>query len=386
MGAETTLLDPRKAENGESTTTVGGPIGIRSLSLTVIAIVAAIFALQYGQQFFIPLVISVLVSYALDPIVSWITKRGVARSLAAAVVLLLVVGSIGVSAYSLRDEAATIVQQLPQAAQRLRAALRKDRIANRGGTIEQVQKAASELSRAANEATASTPPPKGVVRVQVEEPAVKVSDYLWWSSAGILTFAGQALSVLFLVYFMLMSGDLFKRKLVQVTGPTLTKKKITVQILDEISEQIERFLVVQVFTSLLVAVASWLAFRAVGLEQAGIWAILAGVFNSIPYFGPVVVTGGIAVVAFLQVGTIAMAAFVAAIALAITSLEGFLLTPWLTSRAASMNAVAIFVGLLFWSWLWGVWGTLLAVPMLMVLKAVCDRIEDLKPVGELLGE
>ena len=386
MGAETTLLDPRKAEDGESTTTVAGPIGIRSLSLTVIAIVAAIFALQYGRQFFIPLVISVLVSYALDPIVSWITKRGVARSLAAAVVLLLVVGSVGAGAYSQRDEAATIVQQLPQAAQRLRAALRKDRIANRGGTIEQVQKAASELSRAANEATASTPPPKGVVRVQVDEPAVKVSDYLWWSSAGILAFAGQALSVLFLVYFMLMSGDLFKRKLVQVTGPTLTKKKITVQILDEISEQIERFLLVQVFTSVLVAVASWVAFRSVGLEQAGIWAILAGVFNSIPYFGPVVVTGGIAVVAFLQFGTIAMAAFVAAIALAITSLEGFLLTPWLTSRAASMNAVAIFVGLLFWSWLWGVWGTLLAVPMLMVLKAVCDRIEDLKPVGELLGE
>ena len=133
MGAETTLLDPRKAEDGESTTTVAGPIGIRSLSLTVIAIVAAIFALQYGQQFFIPLVISVLVSYALDPIVSWIAKRGVARSLAAAVVLLLVVGSIGVSAYSLRDEAATIVQQLPEAAQRLRAALRKDRRANRGG-------------------------------------------------------------------------------------------------------------------------------------------------------------------------------------------------------------------------------------------------------------
>ena len=215
---------------------------------------------------------------------------------------------------------------------------------------------------------------------------MKVSDYLWWSSAGILAFAGQAVSVLFLVYFMLMSGDLFKRKLVQVTGPTLTKKKMTVQILDEISEQIERFLFVQAFTSILVGLASWIAFRWIGLEQAGIWAILAGVFNSIPYFGPVVVTGGIAVIAFLQFGTIGMAAFVAAIALAITSLEGFLLTPWLTSRASSMNAVAIFVGLLFWSWIWGVWGTLLAVPMLMVLKAVCDRIEDLRPVGELLGD
>jgi predicted PurR-regulated permease PerM len=225
-----------------------------------------------------------------------------------------------------------------------------------------------------------------VVRVQVEEPAVKVSDYLWWSTAGILTFAGQAVSVLFLVYFMLMSGDLFKRKLVQLTGPTLTKKKITVQILDEISEQIERFLFVQVFTSVLVGTASWIAFRLVGLEQAGVWAIAAGVFNSIPYFGPVVITGGIALVAFMQFGTIGMAVFVSAVALVITSLEGFLLTPWLTSRAARMNAVAIFVGLLFWSWLWGVWGTLLAVPILMVLKAVCDRIEDLKTVGELLGD
>jgi predicted PurR-regulated permease PerM len=384
MGVETTLLDPRKADD-EETTTVAAPVGIRSLSLTVIAIVATVFALQYAKQFFIPLVISVLVSYALDPVVSWFAKRRVPRSLAAAVVLLSLVVSVGAGAYSLRGEAATIVQQLPEAAQRLRTAIQKDRRANRGGTIEQVQKAASELSQAANEA-AATPAPRGVQRVQIEEPAVKVSDYLWWSSAGILAFAGQAVSVLFLVYFMLLSGDLFKRKLVQVTGPTLTKKKITVQILDEISGQIERFLLVQAFTSVLVGIGSWIAFRWVGLEQAGIWAILAGVFNSIPYFGPVVVTGGIAIVAFLQFGTIGMAVFVGAIALAITSLEGFLLTPWLTSRASSMNAVAIFVGLLFWSWLWGVWGTLLAVPMLMVLKAVCDRIEDLKPIGELLGD
>jgi predicted PurR-regulated permease PerM len=386
MGVETTLLDPRKADEEETTTTVPAPVGIRSLSLTLVGIVAAVFALQHGKHFFIPLVISVLVSYALDPVVSWFAKRGVPRSLAAAVVLLALVGTIGAGAYSLRGEAITIVQQLPQAAQRLRDAIRKDRQANRGGTIEQVQKAAAELSQAAKEATATAPPPKGVQRVQIEEPAVKVSDYLWWSSAGLMAFAGQTVSVLFLVYFMLMSGDLFKRKLVQVTGPTLTKKKITVQILDEISEQIERFLLVQAFMAVVVGVASWIAFRWVGLEQAGIWAIVAGVFNSIPYFGPVVVTGGIAIVAFLQFGTIGMAAFVAAIALAITSLEGFLLTPWLTSRASSMNAVAIFVGLLFWSWLWGVWGTLLAVPMLMVLKAVCDRIEDLKPVGELLGD
>jgi predicted PurR-regulated permease PerM len=192
--------------------------------------------------------------------------------------------------------------------------------------------------------------------------------------------------VLFLVYFQLVSGDLFKRKLVRISGPTLTKKKVTVQILDEINLQIERFLFVQLFTSTIVGVASWLAFLAFGLDQPAVWGIAAGLFNSIPYFGPVVVTGGVFVVALLQFGTPGIAALIALAAFAITSLEGFILTPWLTSRAASMNAVAIFVGLLFWSWIWGVWGTLLAVPILMVTKAVCERIEDLQPFAELLGD
>ena len=116
------------------------------------------------------------------------------------------------------------------------------------------------------------------------------------------------------------------------------------------------------------------------------WGVLAGVFNSIPYLGPVVVTGATAAVAFIQFGSIRMAVFIGSLALGITSLEGYLLTPWLTSRAARMNAVAIFIGLLFWGWVWNVWGMLLAVPMLMVLKAMCDHVDDFKAVGELLGE
>jgi predicted PurR-regulated permease PerM len=190
----------------------------------------------------------------------------------------------------------------------------------------------------------------------------------------------------FFVFFLLASGDLFKRKLVKLAGPSLEKKKITVHILDDINTQIERFLFVRVVTSIVVGIATWLAFRFIGLEQAGVWGIAAGVFNSIPYFGPVIVAAGSAVVGFLQFGTLGMAAYVSAVSLAITSLEGWLLTPWLTSRTARTNEVAIFVGLIFWSFIWGIWGTLLAVPMLVAVKACCDRIEDLKPVGELLGQ
>ena len=175
-------------------------------------------------------------------------------------------------------------------------------------------------------------------------------------------------------------------KFVKIAGPTLSKKKVTVQILDEINLQIESFIKVQILTSAIVAAATGLALWWLGLENYAMWGLLAGIFNSIPYVGPLVVTGGLGVVAFMQFDDVLRSVYVCAVAFAITSLEGFLLTPALISRAAQMNPVAVFVGLLFWTWVWGVWGTVLAVPMMMMLKAVCDHVEDLQPVGELLGE
>jgi len=123
-----------------------------------------------------------------------------------------------------------------------------------------------------------------------------------------------------------------------------------------------------------------------GLEQAALWGLVAGILNSIPYYGPVLVTAGLSIVGFLQFGTIGMTAAVAGVSLLITTVEGSLLTPALMGRAASMNRVAIFAGLLFWSWVWGIWGMLLAVPMMMVIKVVCDHVDSLQPVGHLLGE
>jgi predicted PurR-regulated permease PerM len=359
-------------------------VDIRSVSLTVLAGLAVVLALQYAQAMIIPIVLAVLLSYALEPMVAWMVRRRVPRALAAAVVLLASVVSSGWMLYGLRSQAAAFVEQLPQAARRLRQMAENDR-PTAASAFQQVQKAASELEKAANSA-APPPPPSGVQRVQVENPPINVSDYLIWGSVGIVAASGQLVLILFLVYFLLASGDLYRRKLVKIIGTTLSEKKVTVQILQEIDRQIEMFLIVQVFTSVLVGVATWLAFRALGLEQAAVWGVLAGIFNSIPYFGPVIVTGATSVIAFLQFGSLRMAFAVGAAALLITSLEGFLLTPWLTSRAARMNAVAIFVGLLFWGWVWNVWGMLLAVPMLMVMKAVCDHVEDFKGIGELLGD
>ena len=360
-------------------------INVRSVALTIIALAATMFILQWAQEAFIPIVLSILISYALEPVVVWIMRARLPRPAAAGIVVAAVTALLGYGAYALADDAAAIVGQLPEAAQRLRQVMRDDDSGD-PGAIEQVQKAAEELQKTADEAAGPNPVPSNVTRVQIEEPTINVREYLTWGSASLIAFAGQAVLVFFFVFFLLASGDLFKRKLVKLAVPSLEKNLITVKILDDINRQIARFLLVRVVTSVVVGVATYIAFKLLGLQQAALWAIAAGVFNSIPYFGPVIVAAGTSVVAFLQFGTIAMAVYVGGISLVITSLEGWLLTPWLTSRAARTNEVAIFVGLIFWSFVWGIWGTLLAVPILVAVKAYCDRIDDLKPIGELLGD
>ena len=359
-------------------------MNVRSVALTVLAVLAIVLVLKYAQAMIIPIVLGVLISYALEPFVATLTRWHLPRPLAAAIVLVGISAAGGWLLYSLQPQASAIVQQLPDSARRLRRMIERERPTT-ATAIQHVQQAATELEKAATVA-APPSPPSGVQRVQVESPPFRVSDYVVWGSLGIAAAAGQIVLILFLAYFLLASGDLYRRKLVKIAGPSLTKKQVTLEILKEIDRQIERFLAVQLFTSVLVGILTWIALRALGVEQAAILGLLAGVFNTIPYFGPVLVSGGIALIAFLQFGTINMALLVAAVSLVITTLEGFLLTPWLASRAARMNAVAIFVGLLFWGWVWNVWGMLLAVPMLVVVKAVCDHVEDLKGVGELLGE
>jgi predicted PurR-regulated permease PerM len=385
--ATPTVVDPQVAAGNPpvpEALAIRMPVDIRSAALTVLAVLAIVLVLQYAQAMIIPIVLAVLISYALEPVIAWLERRRVPRALGAAAVLLSLVAGGGWLLYGLRSQATAIVDQLPQAARRLRHSLENDR-PTAASAIQQVQKAATELERAANSAT-PPPPPTGIQRVQVETPPINISDYLMWGSVGIVAAVGQLVLILFLVYFLLSSGDLYRRKLVKIAGPSLTDKKVTVQILQEIDRQIEMFLIVEVFTSLVVGLATWLAFLALGVEQAAVWGVLAGLFNSIPYFGPVIVTGATSVVGFLQFGSFRMAIVVGAVTLTITSLEGFLLTPWLTSRATRMNAVAIFVGLLFWGWVWNVWGMLLAVPMLMVMKVVCDHVEDFKGISELLGD
>jgi predicted PurR-regulated permease PerM len=183
----------------------------------------------------------------------------------------------------------------------------------------------------------------------------------------------------------MLSGDTFRRKLVKLAGPTLSSKKITLQALHEVTGQIQRYLQVQLLTSLLVGLLTWGALAALKLDNAPVWGVIAGVLNLVPYVGSLVTASASGLVGFLQFGSLNMALAVGGVSLLIHTLVGNLLTPWLTSRASRLSPVAVFVGLLAWGWLWGVWGLLLGVPILMIVKSVCDRVDDLKPIGEFLG-
>jgi predicted PurR-regulated permease PerM len=361
------------------------PVSARSAALTIVAAVLAIYFLQWAQQLLIPVVLAILIAFTLTPVVN-VLARVLARGVASALAILLTTAALGLGVWAVSDDALAVVRDLPEAARKVRTLVRQHRQST-GGTLQQVQQAATEIEKTANEAAPSTTrPPTGLQRVEIVEPPIKASNYLWWGGMGVIAFFGQLVMIFFLVYFLLGSGDLYKRKLVRIAGPTLSHRKVTIKILDDISEQIGRFLITQVATSAVVGALTAIALWWLGLNSWLFWGAMAGILNSIPYFGPVIVSAALAVVAFLQFGTLGRTLAITGVAFAITSVEGFLITPALMGKAARMNPAAIFVGLLFWGWVWGVWGVVLAVPMMMLIKSVSDHVEDFSALSELLGE
>ncbi|HEX6216427.1 MAG TPA: AI-2E family transporter, partial [Vicinamibacterales bacterium] len=250
----------------------------------------------------------------------------------------------------------------------------------RQGLIRQLQQAVTELEQTTNPPKATDAP-----KVQIVEPMdVQQQMMTWARRAG--AFLMQAILLMFLVYFLLASGELFKSKFVKLSGDRLSQRRVTVQMIDEITAKIGRYVFYQFWSGALVGVVTWLAFWALGMRYAGLWGVAAGVLNCIPYFGPTVVMGASALAALLQFKSLVLAAGVAGASVAITSLEGFLLTPIFLGQAARVNSVAVFVSVMFWGWMWGMPGMLLAVPILMIVKTVADHVESLSTISELLGE
>jgi predicted PurR-regulated permease PerM len=348
-------------------------------TLRFVPTMVGVAALWWAQALVIPVVLAILASYALEPSVKWLESIRVRRAFGVPLLLFVFLAGLMLGIYALRGEAVAFTERLPDAAHSIAQALRTKASAT-FRPVARVQQAASELEKA----TAPAPKPDGVTSVRVEEPTFKLKNWLWQGSFGALETTSQAVAVVCIVYALLVGGDLYKRKIVRIVGPSLSSRRVTVEILAEIERQIERFLWARFWVSAIIGVAIWLSFRMLDLEEPGVWGVLSALLFTVPLVGPSIVCIGAALAGFVQFDSFGMAAAAGGIALGITTIEAYLLTPLLMSRVGEMNAVAIFVSLMFWGWLWGIWGLLLAVPITAAIKAVCERVEGWDAIAELL--
>jgi len=367
-------------------------VNARGLSLGILATIACVFALQWAQKFFVPFLLGIFIAYTLNPVVRWLERWHVKRVIGATLVTALILGAMGATLYRLQDEFFNIIDELPTLTHKVTRILTSS--SGERSTIQQVQAAAAEIERAASSATGGDQRRAIQKRTQNVPPLpaastasnIRVMDWVLAGSVGLATFLSQATMVVFLVFFLLLAGDTFKRKLVKLTGPSLTRKKVTVHILDDMNNAIQAYMFMLLVTNVLLALLTWAALRAIGLENAGAWAAFAGVAHVVPYFGPLLITIATGAVAFFQFESLRMVILVAGASLGIATLVGMVVATWMTGRIAKMNPAAVFVSLLFWGWLWGMWGLLLGVPVVMVLKVVSERVEGMEVLAELLGE
>jgi predicted PurR-regulated permease PerM len=353
-----------------------------SLAVGVLAFIALVAALYFARAFFVPLLIGILASYTLHPLVDWLSAYRVPRPVGAAVVLAVLLGSLSWITVSLSSDATAMFDRLPETARKLRQNLSASR-SSAPTALQNMKDAAQEIEGAAADAGAK--PGASVVVIKPSEPTAWLSDYALVQTRLLMTIVAQAPIIILLTYFLLASGAHFRRKLVQFVGRSLSRKKDAVRILDEIDSQVQRYLLSVLMSNALLGIVTWLAFEALGMEQAGVWGVAAGVLHFVPYLGPAVLAFASGMAGFLQSDSLLFAFTISGVSLLVAGAIGFAFMTWLQSRFARVNAAVLFIALLFFGWLWGIWGLLLGAPLVAIIKVICDRVESLKPVGELLG-
>ena len=358
--------------------TESGKLTRIEIALIIVAAVALIAAMRVAEPFLVPLVTGILLSYTLRPLVSLLENLHLPRFPAAALVVAILVVLVSATIYSVRDDVNDWVAELPVAARKLRHAV-ADSARQSPGPMTNMKAAAAELDKAAAEASGkpSVAPPVVGVQAQFQE-------FVTDQSSRALAVIAEIFVALLLALFLLAAGDTFRRKLAKIAGASLARRRVTIEALDEIDGQIQLYMMTMLLANVLIALATWGALFALGMADAGMWGAVTGLVHIVPYAGAIVATSAIGLAMFVQTGSISQGIIAAGVVMAIASTIGMGLSTWMQGRAVHMNPVAVFVGVLFFGWLWGGWGLLLGVPILAVLKSVADRVETMQPISELL--
>ena len=361
---------PRQPNLEDTSQLFPGPFGIRSLALTGLFLLACFYTLYFARDFFLPVVLALLLNFLLAPLVRFGKRFRLPAALTAALVIAAVFAALGILVYQLSGPLAEWLERAPEIGAKLQS------------KVQPLQQAMKRISKVNDQIEGLRTVKTGQQlpqRVELKPPSLL--DLVFSGTSKLVL---SSLVVVVLLFFLLASGDLFLSKLVHVL-PTLSDKKKAVQIAREVEENISKYLFTITLINAGIGVASGLLFWAFGLPNPALWGAVAGVLNFIPTVGSLSVALIITLVATVTFPSLPHALLVPAAYLGLTVTMGTFVSPLIMGQRLTLNPVVIFLGLSFWGWLWGIPGALLAVPMLAMFKIFCDHIEPLAPIGEFLG-
>jgi predicted PurR-regulated permease PerM len=347
-----------------------GPFGVRSLALTGLFLLASLYTLYFARAFFLPIVLAILLSFLLSPVVRGLNKLRIPNSLGAALVVFGLLGSLGWGIYELSGPAYEWAQQAPRQFRRL-----ERKLAELKKPVQTMSKATQQVEKITQVGAGQEP---RRVEVQTETLGERM-----FSQATELVAGGTVMFIL--LFFLLASGDLFLRKLISVL-PRLGDKKRAVDIARQIQQDVSTYLSTITVINVALGLAVWGLMTWMKVPNPLLWGVVATVTNYIPYLGAILMIVILAMVGFLTFDDLTQSLMVPGAFVCLNLLESYLVTPMVLGHRLTLNPVVIFLGLTFWGWLWGITGALLAVPIMVVLKIICDRSEPLRPIGEFLGD
>lgn len=360
-------------------------LNVRGGPMIVIAGATAVYVVREAAALLIPIFLSLLLAYALEPLLTAFIRLRVPRLVAAALVFLALSITAGAATRAVRAQASSFIDDLPRIAGSVGDAIRdRTRRAGSPGPLARVERAAREVDKAVTGAAAHPAP--NVVAVTPTRKRFAIDDYLADATRSAARLGAHGLVIVLLTFLLAATGDRYKWKVVEFAGPRRWRQRVTLDILRTIDRQIQRYLLARLAISLIVAFATAVGLVWLGVAHALVWGAIAGALNVLPFVGPIVAVAVIALAAFVQFHSVTVTAAACGIAGGVAALEGNLITPWLTSRAGELNNVSVFVSVMFWGWMWGTWGLLLAIPIVVAVKAAADHVEALQPLAELLGQ
>jgi predicted PurR-regulated permease PerM len=343
----------------------------QSIETTVLTVLAVLYTMYVAREFLIPIVFALLLNFLLSPVIRRLARLHIKPPFGAGLVVVLLVGGIGYGMYELAGPAQRWAASAPQSFSKAQRKLRS--------IIQPMQQVSRNVEQAANAVGAPTTGRKPEVVVQA---GPSLSSRLFGTTQRIV--AGL-LEIFILLYFLLAGGDLFLQKLIKVLphfGDKVKAVEIARATEATVSAYLTTTLLLNITEGIVVAAALWL----LGMPNVVLWGVLVACLEFVPYLGAATAVVVLGVAGLAQYEQLGHALLIPGAYLAINLVQSNLVTPMLLGHRLTLNPVAIFVGLAFFFWIWGVPGAFLAVPLLATMKIVCDNIASLAAIGEFLGQ